>query len=1489
MKRKFSFAMVLLLVFNLILPTGLISTVSAAEEGAAPDIPVLLYHKIVENPTSTWNDTDVEKFKNTMRYLHDNGYKTLSAEEYVAIMDGTEPVPDKPILLTFDDATSDFITNALPILKEYNMHSVLFVISDWIDGGYSMSKEELVSLVDEENVSLQNHTKNHSDVTWGNGVGSNSTITNEQASDSIAATNTYLKVITDKDPVLMAYPYGSYNDAAKQANLDNEIKYAFKVGYPNDGDYAMGRHYVRMETTLTEIASMIGGPAPDVEPTPEPVTETVKYDFEAGETQGWTVRGSGNVTSVNEAAHSGEYSLKSTGRTATWNGPSVDLLSTLEKGATYEITGYVKLANPVADTPSSVSLTMLNHTVGADDDGYATVNNQSISTGDWIEFTGDYTFTEDKDTLILYVESDKANEEFYVDDVTITMTSPAAGDGEGEEEPPVEIPDGEAVAAFTDFEDGTEQGWVARSGNEELSATDVTAKNGDFSLFVDNRQASTDAALIEFLDNMHLGNEYKFSLWVKLGPGEEDTELQLSAAQTVDGETSYYPPVIEPTMVTSDDWVLLEGTYSVPTNVEALSFYVEEVYDEEQTTGVSYYIDDFKAEVFVPDYGIEDITPLKEIYDDEFLIGNAVGSNHFAGRDLELLTKHHNLVTAENVMKPESYYNDAGEFTHSSQDTFLQNAIDNNLKIHGHVLMWHSQSEDSLYQNADGSYKTREEALANMDTHIENVMTSAHDVAGDSLISWDVVNEALDGSFANPEDWKANLRTSSGWLQSIGDDYLYEAYLKARQVADDLGQHDMVLYYNDYNDHIQSKATTMYHMIKDINERYAAEYPDDDRKLISGVGMQAHYTTSVNVENVRTSLERFIELGIEVGITELDVGASETTTLTEEEELEQAYFYAQLFDLYKEHASNISRVTLWGLSDGYSWRSENNPLLFDNNLQAKEAYYAIVDPETYLIENEPVEVVARAGNAAYGTPNIDAEIDEIWNLAPVLPIDRFQSAHNGATGEARVLWDNENVYVLVEVSNAVLDKSSVNPWEQDSVEVFIDEQNTKAASFGEGHGQYRVNFDNEQSFNPGEISEGFESKTMVNGTNYLVEMKIPIKTTEVEDGHTIGFDVQINDALDGARNSAAIWNDYTGMGWSDPSIFGNLKLVATDEQIVIQELQAQIDALKQKINELDEENVTQLQLIEALEGQVVILEGLLADLGSQIVDQGSSLQDLQDQITELNNMITDLLERISELEESQDDEKDKDPVKDKENSKPVVVKPIVKDNKATVTDKEVKKVNKNGQFVVDLSDNSTSLAISFTKEQIKELKKQDATITIKKKDVEVVIPSSILGDENFNFEFTKLKDIDGALSAVYDFKIVQDGKEISAFSDKVILTFAVDASLVENPENVKVFYWNPETKEWELVGGEYKDGTISVEVDHFSTFTVFETSGNDLPKTEDPAVEDGNELPKTEDKAVEDGEELPDTATNTFNWLVLGLIMVLAGFAFFLIRKRKRA
>src|SRR5690554_299744 len=202
----------------------------------------------------------------------------------------------------------------------------------------------------------------------------------------------------------------------------------------------------------------------------------------------------------------------------------------------------------------------------------------------------------------------------------------------------------------------------------------------------------------------------------------------------------------------------------------------------------------------------------------------------------------------------------------------------------------------------------------------------------------------LDSANAPYDEWENNLR-QSGWYKAIGSDYIELAFKKARETADQLGL-DVVLYYNDYNDDQQNKAQSIYHMIKDINDRYQAEHPGE--LLIQGMGMQSHYNMYTNPDNVRLSMERFIDLGVEIGVTELDVMSGSGGVQTAKEEKRQAYIYAELFKLYKEHANHISRVTIWGLSDATSWRAEQSPVVFDQNLQSKLAYEAIMDPEAFL-------------------------------------------------------------------------------------------------------------------------------------------------------------------------------------------------------------------------------------------------------------------------------------------------------------------------------------------------------------------------------------------------------------------------------------------------------------------------------------------------------------------------------------------------------------
>jgi endo-1,4-beta-xylanase len=522
---------------------------------------------------------------------------------------------------------------------------------------------------------------------------------------------------------------------------------------------------------------------------------------------------------------------------------------------------------------------------------------------------------------------------------------------------------------------------------------------------------------------------------------------------------------------------------------------------------------------------------LKERYRYFFPVGNVVSPRDLGTARFDLLTKHFDILTAENAMKPLYLQREKGVFTFDEADKLVDAVIEAGLRMHGHTLAWHQQSPEWI--NREGI--DREEAIDNLVTHVQTVA----DHFQGRIVSWDVLNEAINDN-PNPQDWRAALRQVP-WYNAIGDEYIAVAFRAARE-ADPYA----VLYYNDYNLDNPNKAMAVYNMVKEINEKNPNVL---GRPLIDGIGMQGHYRVGVNVDNVAASLKRFISLGVEVSITELDIQAGADYTLTEEQTIQQGAVFARLFALFRENADALGRVTIWGLDDGTSWRSMTSPTLFDRDLREKPAFFAALDPAAFLAQNEgriPVVVKKDPLQAAarYGAPSLDAS-DRLWRTAAEIPINQHIMAWQGASGTARVLWDEQALYVMIAVNGAELNKANPAPHEQDSIEIFIDEGNHKAGYMQNDDGQYRVNFDNETSFNPPSIAEGFESQAVVVfGGTYVVTAKIPWKTIKPEEGAVIGFDLQVNGAsARGMRQSVAVWNDTTGNAWQDTSLYGLLRLV----------------------------------------------------------------------------------------------------------------------------------------------------------------------------------------------------------------------------------------------------------------------------------------------------------------------------------------------------------
>lgn len=340
---------------------------------------------------------------------------------------------------------------------------------------------------------------------------------------------------------------------------------------------------------------------------------------------------------------------------------------------------------------------------------------------------------------------------------------------------------------------------------------------------------------------------------------------------------------------------------------------------------------------------------LKDALNDHFLMGVAVNAFQTNGADSManvLIKKHFNSIVAENCMKSALIQPSEGKFTFDDADRFVEYGEKNNMFIIGHTLIWHSQSPQWLYVDDQGNPVSREVLIERMKNHIFTVVGRYKG----RVHGWDVVNEAIedDGSYRENQFYKI-----------IGKEYIQLAFEFAHQ-ADP----DAELYYNDYNMVKPGRRETVVEMVRELKAQGIK---------IDGIGIQGHYMMDFPlIEELEKSIVAFADLDCDVMITELDVSAlpnpweasaDVSVNLDYQERLNpypdgltqeaaDAFYerYMDFFNLFIKHSDKISRVTMWGLSDKYSWKNNypihgrtDYPLLFDRNYEAKPIVDMIIE------------------------------------------------------------------------------------------------------------------------------------------------------------------------------------------------------------------------------------------------------------------------------------------------------------------------------------------------------------------------------------------------------------------------------------------------------------------------------------------------------------------------------------------------------------------
>jgi endo-1,4-beta-xylanase len=258
------------------------------------------------------------------------------------------------------------------------------------------------------------------------------------------------------------------------------------------------------------------------------------------------------------------------------------------------------------------------------------------------------------------------------------------------------------------------------------------------------------------------------------------------------------------------------------------------------------------------------------------------------------------------------------------------------MRVRGHTLLWHKQNPPWLFKDVSGNDMTptpenKALLLQRLEKHIRVVVSRYKD----DVYAWDVVNEVID-----PEQPDGFRRTP--WFVITGTDYMDTAFRIARETAP-----RAKLFINEYDTTKPAKRAFLYDLVRDLKARNVP---------IDGVGHQMHINLrDPSVAAITETINMFSGLGVDNQITELDLSVysndrDNCSNIPENVLIQQGYRYRDIFQALRELKGKISAVTFWGLADDHTWLKTfpierlDLPLLFDANLQAKPAYWGIVDP-----------------------------------------------------------------------------------------------------------------------------------------------------------------------------------------------------------------------------------------------------------------------------------------------------------------------------------------------------------------------------------------------------------------------------------------------------------------------------------------------------------------------------------------------------------------
>jgi endo-1,4-beta-xylanase len=882
-------------------------------------------------------------------------------------------------------------------------------------------------------------------------------------------------------------------------------------------------------------------------------------DFENVNDANWLGRGGAKVTYTTDEFHGGSHSLKVTGRTKTWEGPMINLTSTLVKGKTYHIAIWLKYNNGLASQGFNL---MLENSISGQA-SYTTIVSSGATRGQWSLIEGDYKIPDDPNLTkySMYIEvpwksDDKVTSEdtmdFYIDDAVITETVPL--------EYQKDIPQLREVykdyfpigsATCTNFLDGTDphsgligyQYGVLVAGNAMKPAS-LQPTEGNFYWTEADKYVNFAQA------NNMLVRGHTF-LWHNQVPDwfftdPKDTSKPATRDQLLTRLKTHITTVMKRYEGKINSWDVVNEVLSDGSGLRGL----------EGKSKWKSIIGDVDGDGYDSDY-----------------IELAFQYAHEADSNAKLIINDYGLESSKR--KRNDMYN------------LVKGMLEKGIPVDGIGLQMHiSMYGPSVQDIKDcidelSSLKTMKPGFTIQVTEMDMSIYQSDDdvkkdVTNDVLLQQayryrDIFNlfkeEAKQGNLGMVVLW--GVADDDSWLDGFpvkgrpNAPLLFDRRLQAKPaywaIVDPtkLPVERDVAYAANGSPTVGNAIENIWGVAKDFNVNKFVVGNDGATAKIKTMWDSKNLYVMANVTDSTPNKNDGIEIYIDKNFDKAETYQSDDK------------YYVINSD--NSGCSDITH-TVKDVNGGYIVQavipiSDINPAVGskigidfkvnDDKGQGTIDSATVWNDTTNNQKNRPInfgDLILDNGSkltyAVNGTPSIDGTVDDIWKNAVETETNILVQGSAGSTGKIKTLWDAQYLYVLADVTDDNITKISANPWEQDSVEIFIDQQNEKSSKYDVNDAQYRVNLDNEKSYGGNYDAANFKSSTSRTSTGYIVEAAVPLSAVTPQAGSVLGVDFQVNNDAnnDGSRDSAAMWCDSTGMSWSNTSRLGNVMLI--DEPII---------------------------------------------------------------------------------------------------------------------------------------------------------------------------------------------------------------------------------------------------------------------------------------------------------------------------------------------------